>query len=47
MRAAKENKKGLNLKEEVGQMLSNRPTTSNNFNVDLFIVFAADASLVR
>jgi hypothetical protein len=38
MRAPKENKNGLSLKEEVGQMLSDCPTTSNNRNVDSIII---------
>jgi hypothetical protein len=33
--------KGLSLKEEVGQMLSDCPTASNNFNVDSLILCAS------
>jgi hypothetical protein len=35
------NKKGLNLKEEVEQMISDCPTSSNNCNVDSFIICAS------
>jgi hypothetical protein len=31
---------GLSLKEEVGQMLSGCPSSSNNFSVDSFIICA-------
>jgi hypothetical protein len=43
----KENKKGLNLKEEEGQMIFQPPTSSNNCNVDSFIICAPEASLIR
>jgi len=34
--AQKRTKKGLNLKEEVGQRIFHCPTTSNNYNLDVY-----------
>ena len=36
----------LNLKEEVGQMLSNCPTTSNSCNVDSLVICASRGFIV-